>query len=174
MSFNYGLLDKQHIRPLEIEDLFDEDDKDYVNQLNEWLTKLDYCDLDSEFDNQYRYITIQYIKYILHKHQRNLFLRWYNTVEDSWKLSKDSTEVQSIANKIKMFFDYKFKSLINEVHGVPYKPYSAYIKKCEQFEYIIQMITEHLTKHKPLKLLKRKKEVAYSPDSDLSILLDAD
>ena len=180
-QLNYKSLNHQQARPLEIEDLFDEDDTNYVHQLNEWLTKLAYSyDYDNLVNIQYYDITAQYIKYILHKHQRIFFNAWYDTVESSWKLSKDQKDVQNIAENIKAFHTFKINKLINMATEydpvIPSNPYSNYLKKRDQFEYVITMLSKELIKHKPPKPpkpLNRKKEIAYSPDSDLSILLDA-
>jgi hypothetical protein len=176
MSFDYELLDRQYTRPLELEDLFDEDNIHYEDQLNLWLTKLDYEPIDelTAFGERYYNATVIYIKYILHKHQRIFANHWYKSVESSWGVSRSSAGIQDLADQIKAFHSRKFIHLINPADGIPVKPYSTYLKKRDQFHYVVKMLSKELINHKSsksTKLLNRKNQAAYSIDSDLSILL---
>lgn len=148
---NYDLQPHEQTRPLEIEDLFDEEHEHYEDGLNLWLTKLDSSE---NFCKKYSNITISYLKYTLHKHKRSM-------------VSNYPESTQNIIS----FFDQKLKHLFHPYNEIPIDPYSNYLRKRDQFEYVIQKSLEDLVKPKFPKLPKRRKEIPYSPDSDLTILL---
>ena len=79
------------------------------------------------------------------------------------------------------FFNQKFKHLFNPYGEVPINPYSKYLKKRDQFGYVIKKLSEDLVKPKPPpENIKRptlyrgkwmypmRKPIPPSNDSDLS------